>query len=103
VDGAGRPRPAGAAARRAERPTRVLGTIRPDPGSRWSPRSSWSAAWPSQLAALAARRTDLDAGVCRAGRYFPAGEGRFSPRTISDMLLSGSIPHAASDRSSAIS
>jgi hypothetical protein len=33
-----RPRPAGAAARRAERPTRVMGTIRPDPGSRWSPR-----------------------------------------------------------------
>ena len=40
VGGAGeRPRPAGAAARRAERPTRVTGTIRPDPGSRWSPRS----------------------------------------------------------------
>src|SRR5919106_4043813 len=34
-----RPQPAGAAARRAERPTRVTGTIRPDPGSRWSPRS----------------------------------------------------------------
>jgi hypothetical protein len=34
-----RPRPAGAAARRAERPTRVTGTIRPDPGSSWSPRS----------------------------------------------------------------
>ena len=29
-----RPRQAGAAARTAERPTRVLGTIRPDPGSR---------------------------------------------------------------------
>jgi hypothetical protein len=34
-----RPRPAGAAARRAERPTHVTGTIRPDPGSSWSPRS----------------------------------------------------------------
>jgi hypothetical protein len=42
-----RPRPAGASARRAERPTRVLGTIRPDPGSSWSPRSRPSAAWPS--------------------------------------------------------
>jgi hypothetical protein len=31
-----RPRPAGAAARRAERPTHILGTIRPDPGSRRS-------------------------------------------------------------------
>ena len=39
-----RPRPAGAAARRAERPTRVLGTIRPDPGSSWSPRSRQLAA-----------------------------------------------------------
>jgi hypothetical protein len=35
-----RPRPAGAVARRAERPTRVLGTIRPDPGSSWSPRQA---------------------------------------------------------------
>jgi hypothetical protein len=31
---------------------RVLGTIRPDPGSRWSPRSRQSAAWPSQLAGV---------------------------------------------------
>ena len=42
------PSPGGAAARRAERPTRVLGTIRPDPGSSWSPRSRRSAAWPSR-------------------------------------------------------
>jgi hypothetical protein len=34
------PRPAGVAARRAERPTRVLGTIRPDPGSSWSPAAA---------------------------------------------------------------
>ena len=33
-----RSRPAGAAAWRAERPTRVTGTIRPDPGSSWSAR-----------------------------------------------------------------
>src|SRR5215204_797774 len=30
------PSPGGDAARRAERPTRVIGTTRPDPGSRWS-------------------------------------------------------------------
>jgi maltose O-acetyltransferase len=47
-----RPRPAGAAARRAERPTRVPGTIRPDPGSRWSPRSRQPAAWPSPTAGV---------------------------------------------------
>jgi hypothetical protein len=70
-----RPRPAGDAARRAERPTRVTGTTRPDPGSRWSPaaadqppgRPSWRRRRP--------RRYDLDAGVCRAGWYFPPGEG----------------------------
>jgi hypothetical protein len=50
-----RPRPAGAAARRAERPTRVSGTIRPDPGSRWSPRSRQTAAWPSQPAGAGGR------------------------------------------------
>src|SRR5215204_2881365 len=65
-----RPRPAGAAARRAERPTPVLGTIRPDPGSRVErPRP------PGALRAVPAGwrrgrgRTTLDAGVCRAGWY----------------------------------
>ena len=41
----------GAAARRAERLTRVLGTIRPDPGSSWSPRRPPTPTGPSQLAA----------------------------------------------------
>src|SRR4029450_10117857 len=45
--------PVGAAARRAERPTRVLGTIRPDPGSRWSARTPPDA--PSAVPAAGAR------------------------------------------------
>jgi len=62
-----RPRPAGAAARRAERPTRVTGTIRPDPGSRWSARRP-----PTRAQAVPAgqrrrpRTNDPDAGACRA-------------------------------------
>ncbi len=45
----------GAAARRAERPTRVLGTIRPDPGSSWSPRRP-----PSARLAIPGRRHHED-------------------------------------------
>jgi hypothetical protein len=69
------PRPAGAAARRAERPTRVTGTIRPDPGSSWSPRSRQTPAWPSQPAGAAARRNELDAGALSGRVVFPPGEG----------------------------
>jgi hypothetical protein len=70
------PRPAGAAARRAERPTRVTGTIRPDPGSSWSARRPPTA--PGAVPAGWVRRprtNELDAGACRAGWYFPAVEG----------------------------
>jgi hypothetical protein len=70
------PRPAGAAARRAERPTRVTGTIRPDPGSSWSARRPPTA--PGAVPAGWVRRprtNELDAGRFRAGWYFPAGEG----------------------------
>jgi hypothetical protein len=43
--GAAAPRSAGAAARRAERPTGVSGTIRPDPGSRWRHPLSTRVGW----------------------------------------------------------
>jgi hypothetical protein len=71
-----RPRPAGDAARRAERPTRVIGTIRPDPGSSWSARRPPDVPWAVPAGRRRRpRRYDLDAGVCRAGWYFPPGEG----------------------------
>jgi class 3 adenylate cyclase len=60
------PRPSGAAARRAERPTRVLGTTRPDPGSRWSPRSRQPAASPSLPLAPAAADHAQRALACAA-------------------------------------
>jgi hypothetical protein len=91
------PRPAGAAARRAERPTRESGTIRPDPGQGGAPAAASRPPGRPRPPALAARRNELDAGARRAGSYFPPGEGvgrtrpgagprqrrgRFRPRTV---------------------
>ena len=68
-----RPRPAGAAARRAERPTRIIGTIRPDPGSSWSARRPPAVPGPSQLAGAGGRgRTSL-----RPGAFGPDGISRW--------------------------
>jgi hypothetical protein len=70
------PSPGGAAARRAKRPTLVAGTIRPDPGSRWSPRRP-----PIGRLAVPDPRcrrrggTSLTPAACRAGWSFPPGEG----------------------------
>jgi hypothetical protein len=111
------PRPAGAAARRAERPTRVTGTIRPDRGQGGAPAAASRPPGRPRPSASAARRYDLDAGVCRAGWYSRRvrasaergrvqGPGRaeadLGPRAVSDVLLPGAIPNAAPDRSSVI-
>jgi len=71
-----RPRPAGAAARRAERPTRVPGTIRPDPGSSWSARRPPGAHLAVPAGRLRRPRTnELDAGRLSGRVVFPPGEG----------------------------
>jgi len=62
-----RPRPAGAAARKAERPTHVTGTIGPTRESAGAPAGRLQAIGPSQLLRRRPRTSDLDAGVCRAG------------------------------------
>ena len=71
--GAVAPSLAGAAARRAERSARVLGTIRPHSGSRWSARRPPASSWgrPSSSASRPGMN-DLDPGA--SGRVvFPAG------------------------------
>src|SRR5262245_7034642 len=65
-----RPRLAGVAARRRNARSVDDGTIRPGPGSRWSPRSPPARPLGRRgHARTRARRNDLDAGVFRAGWY----------------------------------
>jgi hypothetical protein len=45
------------------------------PGVKLEPPQPPVAALPSPATAPAARRSELDAGVCRAGWYFPPGQG----------------------------
>jgi hypothetical protein len=74
--GAAAPSPGGAAARRAERPTRVTGTIRPDPGSSWSARRppARPQGVPAGRRPGGRGRTTLTPGA--SGRVvFPPGEG----------------------------
>ena len=66
---------AGQATRQRPRPTRVTGTTRPGPGSRWSTLGRQLPRGPSPPPAPWPRMNDLDAGRLRAGWYFPAGEG----------------------------
>jgi hypothetical protein len=86
-----RPRPAGAAARRRNARPRVTGTIRPDPGSRWSARRPPTRPWAVPAGRRRRPRTNdlmamqwaVDAGgsLCVASRrlsgrvVFPPGEG----------------------------
>jgi hypothetical protein len=115
-----RPCPAGAAARRAERPTRVLGTIRPDPGSRWSARRppARGLAVPAGRRPGGRGRTTLTPasvgpdGISRrvrasAERGRVQGPGRaevdLGPRTLPVVLFSSAIRTGHPDRSAVIS
>jgi hypothetical protein len=112
------PSPGGVAARRAERPTRVIGTTRPDRGQAGAPAGRPASLGPSQLAGEGRPRTnELDAGRSRAGWYSRRvrasaergrvqGPGRaeadLGPRTITVVAIPCAILRAPPDCSRAI-